>query len=275
MAFAVSPDGVRIHYELHQSARDTKLDPVILVQGLGLSSRFWFDIPRDISHDPQNPRTAVVLDNRGAGRSDRPSGFVGITRMADDVMAVLDACAINRAVVVGISMGGMIAMHAAVRHPGRVSGMVLLATTPGLPHGRLPTLRALAALLYVPFVKRGRRVRMVDRLLLPEHELDRAAQFFRRWPEAFRQDPISPQMFFTQLAGAAAHSVGFHLRRVQCPTVVVTGEEDILIPPSNARAIAKRIPRAHLEVLPRVAHAIPMQEPDIIQRMLLKLGTMA
>jgi len=274
MAIAVAPDGVRIHYEIHESATHSTRDPVVLVQGLGLSSRFWFGIPRDIAHDPHSPRTAVVLDNRGTGRTDRPRGFVSITRMADDIMTVIDACGIERAVIVGISMGGMIAMHAAVRHPRRVSGLVLLATTPGLPHGRLPTLRALAALMYVPFVKRGRRVRMVDRLLLPEHELDRAAQFFKAWPEAFRYDPMSVPMFFTQLAGAATHSVGFHLRRVQCPTVVVTGEEDILIPPSNARAIAKRIPRSHLEILPRVAHAIPAQEPDIIQRMLVKLETM-
>jgi len=273
MAHALAPDGVRIHYEIHSAGQDRSLAPVVLVQGLGLSSRFWFELPRDLANDPHRPRTTIVLDNCGTGRSDRPKGILRPSRMADDVVTVLDACGVEQAVVVGISMGGMIAMHAAVRHPGRVKGMVLMATSPGLPHGRMPTLHATAALLYTPFVRR-RRVRWVNRILLPEHELDRAAELLAAWPAVFRKDPISPRTFLAQLAGVATHSIGFRLGRVRCPTVVVAGEDDILVPPENARRIARRIPRSRLVLRPGVAHVIPVQEPRIVQESLAMLEEM-
>jgi pimeloyl-ACP methyl ester carboxylesterase len=274
MGWAIATDGIRIHYQRHEPAAPSSRLPVVLVQGLGLSSRFWFDIPDALASDSTCPRLVIRLDNRGTGQSDKPAGLYRISRMADDVAAVLDACALERAIVVGISLGGMVAMQAAIRHPGRVAGLVLLATTPGLPHGRLPTPRALAALLYTPFIRRGTRVRWVDRILLPEHALDRAAELFARWPEAFRHDPILLPSFLSQLAAAAMHSTGFALRRVRCPAVVVAGEDDILIPPINARRIASRIPNAVLEVLPGVAHAIPALDQQVIQRALLTLEKM-
>jgi pimeloyl-ACP methyl ester carboxylesterase len=273
MPYATLPDGVRIHYDIHEPTVVSSKDPVVLIQGLGLSSRFWFEIPKWISSDPQAPRRAITLDNRGTGRSDKPRGIYRMGRMADDVIAVLDACGEKRAIIVGISMGGMIAMHCAIRHPDRASGLVLLATTPGLPLGRLPTLHALAALLYTPFV-RGKRVRWVDRILLPEHALDRAAQLLERWPEAFRNDPMLPRVFFSHLVAASLHSVGHALGRVRCPAVVIAGEDDILIPPVNAARIARRIPHAELQVLPGVAHAIPAQDETVIQRAVVLIDRM-
>jgi len=92
MSHALAPDGARIHYEIHSAEQDRSLTPVVLVQGLGLSSRFWFELPRDLANDPHRPRTTIIFDNRGTGRSDRPKGILRPSRMADDVVAVLDAC---------------------------------------------------------------------------------------------------------------------------------------------------------------------------------------
>ncbi|MBI5535512.1 MAG: alpha/beta fold hydrolase [Deltaproteobacteria bacterium] len=273
MPHATCADGTRIHYETLEPSSQAHGDPVVLIQGLGLSSRFWFDIPQWLATDPQRPRRVITLDNRGTGSSDKPRGLYKMRQMGDDVAAVLDACGVKKAVIVGISMGGMIAMHFAIHHPERASGLVLLATTPGLPWGRPPTLHAMAALLVTPFV-RGRRIRWIDRILLPEHALDRAAQIFSRWPAAFRKDPIVPRVFFAQLAAAAMHSAGWRLGRIRCPAVVVAGEDDILIPPVNARRIARRIPNAVLEVLPGNAHAIPALDEKVVHRALAKLDEM-
>jgi pimeloyl-ACP methyl ester carboxylesterase len=126
--------GARIHYEVHESHAGPGAPAVVLIQGLGLSSRFWFDLP-----DRLRPKWRVVLlDNRGVGRSDRPRGPYRMAAMADDVAAVLNAAGVQRACIVGISLGGMIAQHVALRHPARVAGLVLLATTAGFPHARLP-----------------------------------------------------------------------------------------------------------------------------------------
>ena len=143
MAFAASSGGTRIYYDVLGADGPH----VVLIQGLGLSSTFWFDLPRRLTVEGASPCRVVVVDNRGVGRSDRPWGPYRMGQLADDVAAVLDAAGVARAFVVGISLGGMIAQHVALRHPGRVAGLGLLATTPGLPYGVIPPAATLWALL--------------------------------------------------------------------------------------------------------------------------------
>ena len=115
---------VRIHWESHGESRGPA---VVLVQGLGLSSRFWFDQPARLSKHQR----VITLDNRGTGRSDKPRRPYRLPQMADDVARVIREANAGPAIVVGISMGGMIAQHVAMRHPKDVAGLVLIATTPG------------------------------------------------------------------------------------------------------------------------------------------------
>jgi 3-oxoadipate enol-lactonase len=193
--------------------------------------------------------------------------------MADDVAAVLEDARIRRAIVVGISMGGMIAQHVAMRHPRDVKALVLLATTPGHPHGTFPAPRALATLLRAPSQRRNPAVvRDFNRLLLPEHELDNAHIHLSRWPEALAHDPLSMQTFVRHFLAVMTNWTGPNVARIEHETVVVHGEEDILVPPQNGEKLAKLIPRAKLLMLPRVAHAIPTLVPDIIERALAEVA---
>jgi pimeloyl-ACP methyl ester carboxylesterase len=275
MPFASGPGGARIYYEVRSETKETTSPAVVLVQGLGLSSRFWFDLPERLAHGAK-PRRVIVLDNRGAGRSDKPRGPYRMSTLADDVAAVLDAAGAKKAIVVGISLGGMIAQHVALRHPDRVAGLVLLATTAGFPHARLPTARALTTLLGLPIVGRFRPPaqvgRALARLLLPEKDVPRARELLSQWPAAMRAEPMLPGSYFAQLAAVMTHSTGSRLRRIACPTVVVTGDEDVLIPHQNSRFIARRVPGAHLDVVRSCGHAIPASDPDCIERALVKLS---
>lgn len=263
MPYASARD-VRIHYESHGTAGP----PVVLLQGLGLSSRFWFDAPRELAARERAPYRVLAPDNRGTGRSDKPRGAYRMSELADDVAAVLDHAGVESAYVAGISLGGMIAQHVALRHPRRVRGLVLLATTPGLPHGRLPHPRTLATLLSIPFYARRTSPRPLYGLVLPDRHLDRAAELMKEWPAAIREDPIAVRGFFGQLCAAFTHSTGFRLGEVGCPAVVVTGAEDALIPPRNSDFLAKRIPRATLRVLPEVGHGIPILDRGALGRAL-------
>src|SRR5262245_10071020 len=146
MPFAASR-GARIHYTLHGPKHGI---PVVLIQGIGLSSRFWFDIPALLAEEPERPRRVVAIDNRGTGRSDKPRSPWTMSTMADDIAAVLDDAGIDAAYVVGISMGGMVAQQVALRHPKRVLGLVLIATTSGFLMGALPEAKALARLVSLP-----------------------------------------------------------------------------------------------------------------------------
>jgi len=261
MAFATSRGGTKIFYEVSGDG-----PPVVLIQGLGLSSRFWFDIPGRLARQYRT----VVLDNRGVGRSDKPFGPYSMGLLAGDVLAVMDAAGVATATLVGISLGGMIAQHVAVRHPERVTGLVLLATTPGLPHGTLPSLEVLAALVSLPFGRSG-SAGAFARLLLPEKLMPRARELFSRWPDALAKDPVSPTVFLAQLAAAAGHSLGWRLNEIRCPTVVVAGAEDVLIPPSNSRVLARRIPGAVLEIIPEVGHAVPLLDQTVVEKALARL----
>lgn len=276
MPFASATDGARIHFDVADPAneRDEARPTVVLVQGLGLSARFWFDLPRRLA-SATRPHRVVVLDNRGTGRSDKPAGRYKMATFADDVAAVMDEARIERATVVGISLGGMIAQHVALRHPRRVSGLVLMATTAGLPYARLPKLRALATLVGLPIMQRARGPaqigRSLARLLLSEQDVPRARELLAEWPAAMRAEPVSPRAYFSQLTAVLGHSTGFRLKRVTCPTIVVTGDDDVLIPPHNSRMLARLVPGAHLEVLRACGHAISASDPDCVQRTLDRL----
>src|SRR3954468_7524745 len=121
MPVTTTPDGVTLHYERHGDAGD----PLLLVMGLGSPLEFWE------YQTPVFARThrVCVYDNRGVGRSDKPAGPYDVRTLADDAVAVMDACGFGRAHVVGLSMGGMIAQELAVRHPERGGALVLAATS--------------------------------------------------------------------------------------------------------------------------------------------------
>src|SRR5580693_6639413 len=102
MPLAKGSGGARIHYDVRGSSPQT----VVLLHGLGLSSRFWFDKPERLSTGA-DPWRVITIDNRGVGRSDKPLRPYTMRAMADDVAAVLDHARIERACVVGLSLGGM------------------------------------------------------------------------------------------------------------------------------------------------------------------------
>ena len=203
-------------------------------------------------------------------------GLYRMGTMADDVAAVLDHAGVDRAYVVGISLGGMIAQHVAIRHPSRVAGLVLLATTAGFPHVRLPSPLALASFVSLPMTGRLKK-KTIDsgfaRLLLARRDVERARELLAGWPDALQTDPTSFLVFAAHFAAVLGHSTGWRLRRIKCPTVVVTGDDDSLLPHHNSRLLAKLVPGAHLEIVPG-GHIIPASDPECVARALRKARTM-
>jgi pimeloyl-ACP methyl ester carboxylesterase len=190
--------------------------------------------------------------------------------MADDVAAVMDDASVDDAIVVGISMGGMIAQHVALRHRARVRGLVLLATTPGFLAGALPEPASLYRLLSIPFG--GRRARQnLARLLLPRSKWDRAREIFQKWPTVMRDHPTPPSTFAAHVFAASTHFVAPRLERIDCPVLVVAGADDGLIPKKNAEALARRLPHAELDVLPDTGHAIFAEDEDLVRRLVVRL----
>lgn len=265
MPRARAHDGLSLHYDVLGEEGPW----VVLIHGLTLSGRFWFDQPQRLV---ARGYRVLWFDNRGTGRSEAIRGRIGMSTLARDVIAVMDAAKVERAHVAGISMGGMIAQHVALDHGSRVETLLLMATTCGLPHGSLPSPRTMAALVEMPFARGTKRgAEIMAHLLLPPHDHHRFAELFARWPEAFNADPQRKATFFYQIGAVLGHSVGARLSGLRVPTMVVTGAEDVLVLPKNSQTIARLIPDAELDVLPGVGHSIPSVDPEVIERSLARL----
>jgi 3-oxoadipate enol-lactonase len=268
--YAINPRAQRIYYETHGSEGPV----VVMIMGIGVSGRFWLTIPREVAGHKEQPHRVIVIDNRGTGFSDKPLTPWTMGHMADDVAVVLDAVKVERADVVGISMGGMIAQHVALRHPDRVKGLVLMCTMPGLPFGRLPTPWAIQTL--VKGFANGLRGEEFMKLVYPEAALERARAQIKKgiWREAVRAETVDMRMVLYHMLAVASHSTGHRLKNIGCPTVVVTGADDQLIPVVNSRRMASRIPGAVLEEIRDCGHDMITIAPEAVYDSLRRLRTM-
>jgi pimeloyl-ACP methyl ester carboxylesterase len=245
--------------DLHYEARG-RGPAVLLIMGLGLSlAGWWRTVPILTRHF-----RVIAFDNRGIGRSSRGSPWpYFVSRMADDAVAVLDAAGEERAHVYGISLGGMVAQELALRHPDRVRALVLGATTPG---GAAAVPGEMSA---VSFFSRTRT--------MGDEEAHWAAvpyMYSRRTRRrhagrigediAHRIESSSPSSLVThiqQLTAAGTHDTAGRLPELTAPTLVVHGDEDVLVPPGNAELLAETIPGAEIHRWRNAGHFYVTDEP--------------
>jgi pimeloyl-ACP methyl ester carboxylesterase len=269
-------DGIELYWEAHGSG-----DPLLLIMGLAADSLAWmFQLPAF----SERYRT-VVFDNRGVGRSGKPAGPYSIARMADDAAAVLDAAGVERAHVVGVSMGGMIAQELALRHPSRVRGLVL-GCTYAKPDAGVE--RQLESSLAFFGGSRGAdgaiRVDLgnVDPMMFFQHLLPTVfnAQFIMtELPKLMQvfsgalQYGFSMDAILAQVGATQAHDTLERLGRIAAPTLVLTGDSDLLIPPTCSDTLAARIPGAKLAKIPGGSHGFNFETPDVFNQAVLEFLT--
>jgi pimeloyl-ACP methyl ester carboxylesterase len=225
---------------------------VLLIMGLGASSRLWFRLLPWLTREHR----VIVFDNRGTGRSAPVRGRLTMGGLADDAVTVLDAAGIERAHVVGASMGGMIAQHMALDHSERVGSLVLACTTAGGRNGA-PPWRLLASAAVRPLLGSRRSFPLVAPALyaaatLRDHP-DRVADDLDRR----MADSTSPLTLYAQLGAIALHDTRPRLSELgRMPVLVVHGLEDRLVPPARGRELAELIPGAQLELIPACGHLL-------------------
>lgn len=255
--------GLRLHWELSGNHAGPA---IMLIRGLSRSSRYWYDVRPLLE-----PRFRVlVMDNRGVGKSDAPGPGFTTADMADDAAAVLHASGVHRAHVFGISLGGMVAQHLALRHPGRVDRLVLGATTMGGPRAERTKLEVIAAFFRSAGGSVADQIRLTMPWVLDESALARRPEIVDEWIAIAESEPRSRRALLGQLLAAATHDTSEHLHRVRAPTIAIAGDRDRLIPPSNSHRIARTITGARLHVLAGAGHDFPTERPEevaeIVQR---------
>ncbi|MGE0788333.1 MAG: alpha/beta fold hydrolase [Sandaracinaceae bacterium] len=246
--------GARIYWE-----RSGRADgpPLLLIRGLGRSSSYWLEFRSILERE----RSVLVLDNRGVGRSESPlTGWTTAT-MADDVAAVLDASGTARLDVFGISLGGMIAQELALRHPDRVNRLVLACTTPGGRKAQKIRPAAAAALARSLTMRFDEAIRYTAPYVIGEAIAASRPEIVETWIHIAASEPRSRRGIAGQLAAGARHSAWNRLRRLELPTLVITGDDDRLMPHSNSQMLARLIAGARLKELRGAPHDFPTERP--------------
>ena len=229
--------------------------PLLLVQGLGYGRWGWRPVVEPLARRFR----VLTFDNRGIGESDKPAGPYTASAMAADAAAVLDAAGVERAHVVGASLGGMVAQAFAAEHRGRLDRLVLACTTPGGAHA-LPfpeqTVRLMAeAAQMEPAVALRRFVENALAPGAPDALVDEIV--------ALRvANPPDPAGWQAQAAASASFDGYDRLASIDAPTLVVHGTEDQVVDHRNAEVIASALPDARLTLYPGTGHLFFWEQPD-------------
>ncbi len=248
----VSNGGTGLYYEANGAG-----EPLLLLTGIGGTTRSW---ARQLPAFSRDFRT-IVCDPRGSGRSDLPTAPFTTLDMAIDALAVLDDAGVERAHLLGLGSGGMVAQHLAVRWPERVGALVLACSFARVDAHARRLFETWADLLD------ALGWREVGRLMSLWTFTPR---FFEEQPEELQRiedgrldRPQPPAAYRAQMEALLAHDTEADLPRITAPTLVLLGEEDIETPLRFARVLADRIPNAELQVLPRTGHRFHTETPDL------------
>ncbi|MFX1395731.1 MAG: alpha/beta fold hydrolase [Promethearchaeota archaeon] len=236
--------------------------PIVMIMGLAGNANWWdAELIEELSKDYKT----IVFDNRGVARTDNNDADFTMKDLADDTVGLMDALNIEKAHIMGISMGGVVAQELAINYPERVEKLILCSTSCGGAHFVMPEPRVLGILA----AGRGDKTqeefsRATTFLLYPE-------QFMKDHPEIVEerlqirlQNPIADNTYKRQAKSIFAITTGEGLQNLNIPTLVLHGKQDILIPPGNGEKIAELIPGAKLQLFEKTGHALFSIETDTV-----------
>jgi len=228
---------------------------VTLTHPLGATLALWDDHVASLTKHVR----VLRYDVRGHGGSEIPPGPYTLEQMSDDLFALLDSLGIVDTHIVGVSMGGLIGMTAALAHPERIKSLVLCDTTACYGPGVRPMWED--------------RIRVAESDGMTPTLVDRTMAIW--FTEAFRAKHreavgrIAAMLRTNDPRGyaAAIRAIGFvdlteRIGAIRCPTLVVVGEQDPGTPPAMARIIHERIAGSGLLVLPGAMHCAVVEDAD-------------
>ncbi len=233
----------------------TRTPPILLIEGIGYSSWMWLRQRKDLA----SRRQVVIFDNRGVGKSSSPAGAYAMKDFVDDIQAVVEHAGIGKFYVLGVSMGGMIAQEYYFAHREKVLGLILSNTNFGkgsvLPSQEV--LKILSTSSSSQFNHEGLVGRMkpaVSKLFLEEK-----AEEFEELVSTRLATGDDVKGYMGQLYATAGFESQERLAGIAVPTLVITAEGDIVVPPANADELHRRIPNSRLLIFRDAGHLLCLE----------------
>jgi len=254
-------NGAKIHFLLQGDPQGL---PVVFLHGFPFSHAMW----RPQFQALNKNYYAIAYDLRGHGQSEVGDGQYTLEGHVDDLLSLLDHLKIDKTVIVGLSMGGYIALRALERNPERFRAAVLCDTRSEADSDEAKLRRA----AQVKQVKQKGSANFAEGFVKAVF----AASSFQERPQAVAEirgiisqtSPLS--IAGTLLALAARSDTTRSLPGFQIPTLLLVGELDAITPPEAAGAMHEKIPRSKLAIIPRAAHLSNLENPEDFNRHLLE-----
>jgi 3-oxoadipate enol-lactonase len=244
-------NGINIFYRVQG-----KGEPLVLIMGLGGECGDW--VLQACAF--KRYYRVITFDNRGVGKSDKPSEPYTIKTMADDAVGLMDHLEISKAHILGVSMGGMIAQEVAINNPERVGKLILVSTTAGRDEkgGHSPELlRAMG--LKEDFSDEDIKSVNIGKVMtsLNAHAFSSGAIKTVAVPFCWvRTKLFGIKGLKGQFEAVITHSTLGRLHTIKAPTLVIAGTEDRIVPSRSSDVLASRIPNARLVKIEGGSHTL-------------------
>ena len=251
----VKVNGIEVYYEVHGEG-----SPLVLINGYTASSEGW---QPELLNELSKHHKIITCDNRGTGRSDKPSERYSIKTMADDIAGLLDNLNISKTHVFGISMGGTIAQELALNHKEKVTSLTLCSTFCG---GKKSVFSAEVNEVFFDNLSKGMFPDVSQEGLL---EFALTLAYSPNYLKAHRDEiysnmsarkyPTPPETWVRHAQAIADFDVYDRLPEISVPTLLLHGGDDIFVPPINSRIIQWRINGSKRVVLENVGHNLHIE----------------
>lgn len=241
-------------------------EPLVLIMGLGGDHLAWgFQLQAFAA-----AHRVVAFDNRGVGQTDAPDVPYTTRMMAEDARGLMDRLGIERAHVLGVSMGGMIAQELALAHPDRVRSLQLhstLARTDAYTRACAAVWQEIRATLPPEAAFRA-----IALWLFAPSSYDARRELIETIVQGALANPYPQSLtgLSRQREAVASHDALERLGAIRCPTLVTTAEDDVLIRPGASRALAAAIPGAEFATIPDAGHVPFWEQADAFNRLCLE-----
>lgn len=247
-------NGVKLYYEVKGEG-----DPLFLIQGFGGGHRGWFFQKRAFAKHFR----VIAADSRGVGSARNTDGNFTLKTLADDVVGLMDHLEIERAHVLGLSMGGMVAQEVAINYPNRLKKLILAATytngeetrkispsmTQALGVGDNPTEDDVKDIDIINFVGNmaglSYNSRIYKTLVIPSTKIYAKFKGYKSLMNIFR-------------ASVGCNTMD-RLHLIEAPTLIIYGTEDKVVPPIASEVMASKIPNSKLVKIEGGSHSLHLE----------------
>ena len=265
-------NNIKICYEVNGQGY-----PIILVHGFAMYKEFW------IAQKPLSEQFKVInLDNRGCGKSDHPTETFDMETLAKDIKDLMDFLKIEKAHIIGHSLGGMIAQHFALEYPNRINKLILIATFPNLP------LDKSGLEMYKKSQLETYEAKLKDPIKAFNNKMKQ--RFTRNFYKLMVQEPSSKfhglfstedlmeneknkgtsktQDIINQINAISKHNTLEQLHNIKHNTLILAGEKDRIISKISSNEMHSKIPNNTLKVFSG-SHYFPLEEAPEVNNIIL------